>query len=78
MILVGAVLLHLPPVKLFYIFLVDIVTFFCLANFESIIFSCFTSICNFKTTLRAKVDSENKEYLMKIQTNEMRLMIGTY
>jgi hypothetical protein len=78
MIIVGAALLHLPPVQLFYIFLVGIVTFFCLANFESIIFSCFTSICNFETTLRAKVDCENKEYLMKIQTDEMRHMIGTY
>jgi hypothetical protein len=74
---VGAVLLYLPFAELLYIAVMGVVTFFCLASYESKLFSCFASFCKFETTLRAKVDSENKEYLMKNQAEEMRHMIGT-
>jgi hypothetical protein len=74
--LAAAVILHLPLDEIIYISLMGIVTFFCLASYEINIYSGFTSICKFETTLLAKVDSENKEYLMKIQTEEMRHMIG--
>ena len=36
----------------------------------------FKSYYFFERTLRQKVESENKEYLMKIQTEQMRCMIG--
>jgi hypothetical protein len=75
--LVAAALRHLPFVELVLIFMLGCLTFFTLVSYESNIYSSFTSFCKFETTLRAKVDSENKEYLMKIQTEEMRHMIGT-
>jgi hypothetical protein len=75
--IVAAVLLHLRSLDILYMFLFGLVIFFCNANYEITIFSNFMSYSKFESTLRAKVASENEEYLMKIQTEEMRHMIGT-
>jgi cell shape-determining protein MreC len=77
MLIVAAVLLHLPFLDIIYLSVVGIVIFVAVANYESNMFSIFTTFSKFELTLRAKVASENKEYLMKTQTEEMRHMIGT-
>jgi hypothetical protein len=51
-------------------------TFFIVISFEGNMFSNFTNYSKFEITLRMKVTSENQEYLMQIQTEEMRHMIG--
>jgi hypothetical protein len=74
---VAAVLLHMNFLDTFYIGLAGIVILISLVAYESNIYSTFKAYSQIESNVLAKVASENKEYLMKIQTEEMRHMIGT-
>jgi hypothetical protein len=76
-ILVAGVLCHLSIADIIFLGLMGIVMLFALGSYESNMLFTFTSCSKFESTLRAKVASDNKEYLMNIQTEEMRHMIGT-
>jgi hypothetical protein len=73
-----ALLLKLPSAEVFYIILTGIVISMTLVSFEGGSFINYTSFSQFETALLVKVASENQEYLLKIQTEEMRHMIGKY
>jgi hypothetical protein len=75
---VAAVLMNFPSIKFFCIIVLGAVLLLTLTTYECNIYSSFTSFRQFEMALRAKVSNENTEYLMKIQTEEMRHMIGTY
>ena len=47
-----------------------------LAKYECGIFSNFFSFSRFEIALREQISSENKECVLKMQTEEMRHMIG--
>jgi hypothetical protein len=76
MMLVAGVLLHLPSLDLFYVTFMGMSVFVYFINYEINTFEIYSSYIKFEFTLREKVASENKEYLMNIQTEEMRHMIG--
>jgi len=74
--LASAVLLHMELVNILETIIVGITVFTIVFCFEGMFFSASASYSKFETALRANMTSENKEYLMKIQTEEMRHMIG--
>ena len=50
--------------------------FISLAIYEGNVYTNFTLYSKFESSLRQRLESENKEYIMKLQTEEMRHMIG--
>jgi hypothetical protein len=74
--LVTAILLHMDNVDVVYIFLTALVISMVLAKYECGIFSNFFSFSRFEIALREQISSENKECVLKMQTEEMRHMIG--
>jgi hypothetical protein len=50
--------------------------FYTVAKLETQVVSNFISYSKFESALLLKVASENEEYLMRTQTEEMRHMIG--
>jgi hypothetical protein len=60
----------------FAIGLMGTIVFFLACSYEGSAFSNYTSFSKFEIALRVKVESENKEYLMQIQREEMRHMLG--
>jgi hypothetical protein len=77
LIVIAAVLLHMHFFDIFYIGLAGMVICISLVSYESNIYSTFKAYSQIESNVLAKVASENKEYLMKAQTEEMRHMIGT-
>jgi hypothetical protein len=75
-ILVVAVQRHVPRIELFSLVIMAIIMFYTIAKYETQVLSNYISYSKFESALRVKVASENEEYLMKIQTEEMRHMIG--
>ena len=75
---VSAMLLHAPTIDMISISFMSIVMVLMLASWEGSLYSTFVSYSKFESALRVKVSCENKEYLMKIQTDEMCHMIGMY
>ena len=71
-----AILLRMDPGQIMYILLTAVVISMALTVYEGSVYANFTSYYKFENALRVKVASENKEYLMKVQTEEMRRMIG--
>ena len=67
---------HIEAGGLMGIVVVGIVIFFTFLILDGSILSNYSSYSQFESTLRLKLASENKEYLMKIQTEEMRHMLG--
>jgi hypothetical protein len=76
MMLATAIVMGLANVDKFAVIVIGIIIFYSMASFEGIIFSNYSNYSKFASALLVKVASENKEYLMKIQTEEMRHMIG--
>jgi hypothetical protein len=74
--IVGGIFLHLPPVDLVFLAAMGVTLCIVFIGHESFVWLNYTYIFRFECTLREKVASENKEYLMNIQTEEMRHMIG--
>jgi hypothetical protein len=72
----AGILLDVKAVDLVYIVLAGVVIALTFFAYEGGLLSIFNSYSKFEIALRVKVDSENKEYLMKIQREEMRHMIG--
>ena len=72
----GALVLHVDSFDILAILISGITVLFILYSIEGAIYLAFTSYSKFETALRANIASENKEYLMNIQTEEMRHMIG--
>jgi hypothetical protein len=75
MVVAGA-LQYLPVLDLVYIGVMGVMVFLVFVSYEVNAFFSFSSYSQFEATLLAKVASDNKEYLMQIQTEEMRHMIG--
>ena len=72
----SALILKLDSYDVMSICFVGLLIFFSLAIHEGTLLTNYTSYSKFETALREQMASENKEYLMKIQTEEMRHMIG--
>jgi uncharacterized membrane protein len=75
-ILINIILLNMPMYELVLMFLIGIIVLIAFCIYEANVAHTFQSYTKFQETLTAKVDSENKEYLMKMETVEMRHMIG--
>ena len=73
----SAVLLHLELPNILSVIFGGMSAFTIMFCYEGMIFSAYTSYLKFETALRVNISSENKEFLLKIQTEEMRHMIGT-
>ncbi len=73
---INTILLDMPALDVFYSFLTGIVLFTALTVHEANVVYTFKSYMKFQETVTAKVNSENQEYLMKMQKEEMRHMIG--
>jgi hypothetical protein len=73
-----AVVLDFKTIELFYILFSAVIISMTFVSYEGSRLSNFASFSDFESALRVRVASENKEYLMKIQTEEMRHMIGEY
>ena len=76
-IIVVAVERHVQRIELFALVIMAIIMFYTIVKYETQVLSNYISYSKFEKALRVKVASENEEYLMKIQTEEMRHMIGT-
>jgi hypothetical protein len=74
----SAVLAQLPTNDVLLAICVCVILFVMIIGLEGHTLSLYMYFSNFETALRAKVASENKESLMKAQTEEMRHMIGIY
>mmetsp|Transcript_8270 Transcript_8270/g.15589 ORF Transcript_8270/g.15589 Transcript_8270/m.15589 type:complete len:765 (-) Transcript_8270:230-2524(-) len=74
--IITALLLHMKTTDVIYIFLTAVVISMAFVTYESSLFSNFTSFSRFEIALREQLVSENKESVMKLQTEEMRHMIG--
>jgi hypothetical protein len=77
MVVAGA-LQYLPVLDLVYIGVMGVMVFLVFVSYEVNAFFSYSSYSQFEATLLAKVASDNKEYLMQIQTEEMRHMIGEH
>ena len=77
-IIVVAVERHVQRIELFALVIMAIIMFYTIVKYETQVLSNYISYSKFESALRVKVASENEEYLMKIQTEEMRHMIGAY
>ena len=75
-IFVVAVQRNLLKLEIFAIAITGIVMFYTVAKLETQVVSNFISYSKFESALLLKVASENEEYLMRTQTEEMRHMIG--
>jgi tryptophan-rich sensory protein len=75
-IIIVAVQRHVPRIELFALVIMAIIMFYTIVKYETQVLSNYISYSKFEKALRVKVASENEEYLMKIQTEEMRHMIG--
>jgi hypothetical protein len=73
---VAGCILHLSIADLGYIAAMGVCILIVFVSYEGHEVVMFKSYYSFERTLRQKVESENKEYLMKIQTEQMRCMIG--
>jgi hypothetical protein len=73
---VAGCILHLSIADLGYIAAMGVCILIVFVSYEGHEVVMFKSYYFFERTLRQKVESENKEYLMKIQTEQMRCMIG--
>lgn len=69
-------LVHIRPPELLGICMMGVVFFFALASHEWSVLSNYEAYFKFETALRKHVTSENNEYLLRIQTEQMRHMIG--
>jgi hypothetical protein len=69
-------ILQMPVADLLVIVSMFVFTFFTVVTYEYTVYLNYKSFSKFEFALRKKVESENKELLMKIQTEEMRNMIG--
>jgi hypothetical protein len=77
-IIVVAVQRHIHRLELLSLAVLGIIMFYTIAKYETQVLSNYISYSKFESALRVKVASENEEYLLKIQTEEMRHMIGAY
>ena len=75
---VVAIQRKLLNVEVFSVAVMGIIMFYTIAKYETEVLSNFISYSKFESALRVQVASENKEYLMRTQTEEMRHMIGPY
>ena len=69
-------ILKMPIADFLVIVSMFVFTFFTVVTYEYTVYLNYKSFSKFEFALRKKVESENKELLMKIQTEEMRNMIG--
>jgi hypothetical protein len=76
--LASAVILQVDQKELIAISGLSLAMICSLASYHGSLLSAFTSNLDFERALRVNVNCENKTYLMKIQKNEMRHMIGMY
>jgi hypothetical protein len=76
--IISALLLNISGPDMIVIFASSIVILFAVACYDGMIWSVYTSFSQFESALRVNVANENKEYLMKTQTEEMCNMIGIY
>jgi hypothetical protein len=67
---------HLNALDLVGLFGLGIIMFYVRVLYQKKLFSNYSNSASLESTLRMKVTSENQEYLMKIQTEDMRHMIG--
>ena len=77
-IFVVAVQRNLLKLEIFAIAITGIVMFYTVAKLETQVVSNFISYSKFESALLLKVASENEEYLMRTQAEEMRHMIGSF
>jgi hypothetical protein len=76
MLLAVGIMAHVHSNELLSLFVISVLMFYVLACHQGVILSNYYNYSSFETTLRMKVTSENQEFLMKVQTEEMRHMIG--
>lgn len=76
LILAGAVLLHVPAINIFQLFVVGIIVLGLYVSNTVQRYASFTSYFELQAMFLAKEASENKVSLTNIQTEEMRHMIG--
>ena len=75
-IVVVAIQRNLLQVEILAIVVMGILMLYTVAKLETQVVSNFISYSKFESALRVKVASENEEYLLRTQTEEMRHMIG--
>jgi hypothetical protein len=75
--LASVVILHVEPIEIGASVFMAISMICILFCYQGNLFSSYNSYKNLESVLRVNVASENNEYLMKLQTKEMRHMIGT-
>lgn len=74
--IMSAIWIQVDARDMFVVCVMSMVMFLITVGYEGNMLSIYTAFSKFEIALRANVASENKEYLMKTQTEEMRHMIG--
>ena len=72
----ASVLVNMSYFDMFSVLAVALIIFFSTVSFESNVLSIYISSMQFEAAYRVKCDSENKEYHMNKQKEEMRHMLG--
>ena len=73
---VAGILQKVPVIDIINIIMMGVMVFLLLVTYEVKTFADYCLWSHFESTVRAKIASENAEYLLNIQAKEMRFMIG--
>lgn len=77
MVLTAAVILQIEHQDFLAVLFMGLAMFFILFIYEASLYVVYTSFSKFEMVLRENIALENEESLLKLQTEEMRHMIGT-